>query len=95
MNLLEEFCRQVDLCIFNGEDIDYVCDDSQFVAVDGEEGDYGIIKYHSKSNELIAVRTIRGGDDEDTEFTEFGKNLLAPLAIDMLKEKIQKLDVTE
>jgi len=96
MNLLEEFCRQVNLCIYTGEDIDYVCDDSQFVSVDGEEADYGVIKYYTKSNELIAIKTIRGGDDEDTEFTEFGKNFISPLAIDLLKEKIKSLDtVTE
>jgi hypothetical protein len=49
-----------------------IIDNSEFVVVDGEEGDYGIIKYFV-GTDLVAIRTIYGGDDEDIEYTEIGK----------------------
>lgn len=56
---------------------EYVEDTSEFVVVDGEEGDYGKIKYFDKNNnELVAVKTVHGGDREDIEFTTYGKCLL-------------------
>jgi hypothetical protein len=50
----------------------YKDDYSEFVVVDGEESDYGIIR-HYYGNNLLAVRTVHGGDSEYIEYTTFGK----------------------
>jgi hypothetical protein len=96
MDLLEKFCEELGICYYGipselSEDIDYTVDNSGFTVVDGEEGDYGIIKYLSKNNELIAIHHIYGGDSEDIEFTELGKALLRNKVIEIINYKIEKL----
>ena len=46
-------------------------DSSLFVCIDGEEGDYGIVKYYS-GDSLYAWHLIYGGDREDLYWTEVG-----------------------
>lgn len=80
VDILEQFWYTVQSNLYSkitSADIDkqLTIDDSQFVVVDGEEGDYGIYKYFHNT-ELVAKRTIYGGDVEDTEFTEYGKTFL-------------------
>ena len=71
-NFLEDF-----------EEMDLVKDSGEYVFVDGEEGDYGRIKYFRNVNvegtwtKLLAfTRVIEGGDMEHWEYTPYGKELL-------------------
>ncbi|HET8687721.1 MAG TPA: hypothetical protein VFM18_13805 [Methanosarcina sp.] len=50
-------------------------DTSEFVYVDGEEGDFGEIKYFLEDH-LIATHIIEGGDSDYWEYTTIGKNVL-------------------
>ena len=80
MNLLAEFwnyplANRMAYAV-DQDNTEFVEDDSEFVCVDGEEGDYGVIKYLDTAGNLVAIRTIYGGDREDVDFTEFGKALM-------------------
>lgn len=70
-------------------DTEMTCDvdDSEYVFVDGEEGDYGKVKYHNTDGRLIAVRIIHGGDDEDITFTMEGKEILK----EQLREAFERM----
>lgn len=65
-------------------------DDSEFHVVDGEEGDNGQIRYFH-NNQLFATVNVYGGDNEDIEFTDYGKAILQEqckhLLISMISEK--------
>lgn len=80
MNLLAEFWNYpIANRMYSAVDQDpseFIEDDSEFVCVDGEEGDYGVIKYSDTEGHLVAIRTIYGGDREDVEFTDYGKALM-------------------
>lgn len=92
MNLVESFCDEIRLYTYRDiEDIDYTTDQSEFEVVDGEEGDNGIIKYYSLSGDLLAVKTVYGGDSEDIEFTEIGKNILKVKALEIFNKNIDLL----
>lgn len=68
-----------------------VIDKSQFVGVDGEEGDYGIITYSlgldygPDAGKLIATHVIEGGDCEYYEYTDFGKDWINRAIIELIK----------
>jgi hypothetical protein len=64
--------------------LDFVADHSEFVCVDGEEGDYGKVTYRTPEGVIVAVRTILGGDDEETVFTPEGKVIMTNLLVPML-----------
>ncbi len=56
-------------------------DDSQYTVVDGEEGDYGLIKYyHVQTIERRKVCEFvnKGGDNKDYIFTKYGVDLFTP-----------------
>lgn len=91
MNLLEEFCRQIGLRTpMDVEDIDYKIDLTDFNSVDGEEGDNGIIRYYDlEDGELLAIKTVHGGDDEDIEFTHLGRDILQDKALDVFYDNIE------
>lgn len=75
--MLEEYFNYEIRSVFTeiiSKDDDYVADYAEFNVVDGEEGDYGVITY-LHDNEVVAIRTIFGGDDERIKFTDFGKSL--------------------
>jgi regulation of enolase protein 1 (concanavalin A-like superfamily) len=57
-------------------ELDLRVDNSGFVVVDGEEGDYGVTLYYDSANDLIATVTNHGGDDFDIEYSEKGKALM-------------------
>lgn len=50
-------------------------DTREFVYVDGEEGDFGKIKYFLEDY-LIATHVIEGGDSDYWEYTAIGKNVM-------------------
>ena len=91
MNLLEELCRQVNLSSLDYGELDYVEDYSCFIVVDGEEGDYGVIKYFTPKGNLLAIKTVNGGDSESTEFTEFGKDFLRHKVLNVLLDNYNKI----
>lgn len=98
--LLEDFCHQVGLNYSypysSKKEIYHFLierDDSEFVVVDGEEADHGIIRYYSYDSEtidreLLATKTVNGGDDEDIEFTRSGKLIFSTCAIEILRDRI-------
>lgn len=93
MNLLEAFCNEIGLCpkYYDIKDIKHTPDYSEFNVVDGEESDFGIVKYFDLDGTLLAKKIVHGGDDEDIEFTEYGISLLSPLAIEILNKNILKV----
>jgi hypothetical protein len=108
MDLIGEFFYQVGLR-YNSNIVDpylrmYIIDETGFNYVDGEEGDYGVVKYflHRPNDPieeaaLIAVRYINGGDDTETRFTVVGKRLYAEIAkkelLRRFRHEIQEVDM--
>lgn len=88
MNILVEFWqeRQSELeALLEADQTAFPSDWSEFVYVDGEEGDYGVVRYLCPKTEvLVATRTIHGGDQEEVEFTEYGRKLLSQLVLEKL-----------
>lgn len=73
-NLLEEFLSLYTESIrkkLESATVDLIRDDSEYHIVDGEEGDYGIVKYFV-GHEHVATYINNGGDDERVDFTAFG-----------------------
>lgn len=96
MNLLEEFCNQIGLINhLEIEDINYTTDTSELNYVDGEEGDYGVIKYYSIDGDLIAVENIYGGDMEELEFTSYGKDLLKDKALNIFYNNVDNININK
>ncbi len=54
---------------------EFIADHSEYVYVDGEEGDWGRITYSDKDGKLVATHLIYGGDRDEWVFTEFGCDL--------------------
>lgn len=90
MNLFEEFLSQLGVYTNHPEDILHTVDHSEFIIVDGEEGDYGLVKYWDE-NDLLAIRKVSGGDIEETFFTKMGKSKLSELAKKWLNITIEKI----
>jgi len=99
MHLLEEFCNKLGIYgVFNdNEDIDYTIDNSSFNSIDVEEADYGVIKYNhtdqSNVKHLIAVKIVYGGDIDQIEFTVFGRDLLTPKVMNIIKERLATMNL--
>jgi hypothetical protein len=73
-------------------DLGLTSDHSEFVFVDGEEGDYGNVKY-SDDKGLVAVKKVYGGDSEELELTEYGKTVVAAKMMELFKQTlVKKLD---
>ena len=90
-DLTAEFLHQIQfspLCDY--DELEYKSNYDDFTVVDSEEGDYGIIRHYHENGKLLAVTTVKGGDEEETEFTEYAKELLRPLAVKLLNECIDK-----
>ncbi len=51
-------------------------DHSDYVVVDYEEGDFGIIRYTDTTGNLVAIFVNYGGDCEEYVFTNYGKRIL-------------------
>lgn len=59
-----------------------VADTSEFIYVDGEEGDHGKITYTDPyDKKLICTRIIEGGDVESFEFTQWGRGMFLSLLV--------------
>ena len=71
------------------EELALVGDHSAFVFVDGEEGDYGVIRYSDAAGQLVAIKTVHGGDSESVELTPFGKSLLREKLIALLDQALE------
>lgn len=52
-------------------------DHTELNVVDGEEGDYGVIRYLDAAGVLVATKTVHGGDSESIELTPHGKQFVA------------------
>ena len=57
-------------------ELDLTADHRDFVYVDGEEGDHGVVRYYDADKQLVAVRTLHGGDSEHTELTTLGAQMV-------------------
>ncbi len=94
MNLLEDFCYEIGLRVpIDIEDINYTTDTTEFNFVDGEEGDNGIIKYYATDGDLLAVKTVYGGDSEEVEFTQWGKDLLKEKALNIFYDNVDSVGI--
>lgn len=93
--LFAEFCSQAGFSKYGLTDKDLEGQrheyDKDFDYNDGEEGANGIVRYFIK-DELVAIRTIHGGDSEDVVFTEQGKILLMKEAISCFVEALNKIE---
>lgn len=56
-------------------------DHSDWVCVDGEEGDHGAVHYRENGN-IVCSKRSNGGDDDWIEMTEYG----ARRALEMIRE---------
>ncbi|MEX3983799.1 hypothetical protein AB4Y45_32975 [Paraburkholderia sp. EG287A] len=65
-------------------------DRKDFVFVDGEEGDFGDIRYMDKYGRVVCVRTIEGGDRESLELTDYGKPIIAAKMLEVFKDALSK-----
>lgn len=102
VSLIEYFCMNMGLSIPYGDFYDMfddiedmlIKDSSEFVCVDGEEGDYGVIKYYTKAgNELFAVETNNGGDDIDVEFTNVARIVYGNKIKEIISDKLEKMEL--
>ena len=80
--LREEAVRMLNSAdsLFDDLSSQIVADYTEFKYVDGEESDYGVIKYFM-FGQLFATKTVHGGDLEDVEYTDFGKRVIQRTAI--------------
>lgn len=93
MELFEEFCNQIGVhCTNHDVDIDCILDSTNYNVIDGEEGDYGVIRYYTLDGNLIATYTNCGGDLDYVEFTEFGKKLFTPLVMSVIELQLNKIE---
>jgi hypothetical protein len=75
-------------------DLQLEADHTDFVYVDGEEGDFGIIRYKDATGQVVAIKNIHGGDSEDLELTDYGRPLVAKLILGLFKQTLaEKLQV--
>lgn len=73
MHLLKEYLEQCGIYIQSDLqedlDMDYDVDNSEYVVVDGEKGDYGVRKL-SWQGKIVAYHVVYGGDYEEIVFAE-------------------------
>lgn len=71
-------------------------DESKYHVIDGEEGDFGIVKWYSvETKELLFIYKNNGGDDYFLDFTKAGLDLLKPLVIKKLEEQLAAFEVVK
>ncbi len=74
-------------------DLGLVADHTDFVFVDGEEGDHGVVRYRNADGQLIAEHVIHGGDSDDWNLTPLGAELvktrLMALFAEVVETKVQ------
>lgn len=72
-------------------DIPVYRDNSQYVVIDGEEGDYGRVFYLDSRLRLLAIKHIHGGGYEHMEWTAEGVKLLRPILLAKVRKFIDRL----
>jgi hypothetical protein len=88
--LLFDFSR-----LLERQDLKLTADHTDYVFVDGEEGDFGTIRYKDATGAVVAVKTIEGGDVDSLELTDYGKPIVAAALMTMFKDTLsRKLNVT-
>lgn len=95
---LQELWQQDMLFTFNRvlEDLDLNLteDLTDFVCVDGEEGDFGVIRYKDATGNVVAIKNVEGGDVEHLELTDYGKPLIAAKLLLVFKQTLtEKLEL--
>ncbi len=91
MNLQDFWMEHINykfLRILEETDLNLTEDSSEYVYVDGEEGDYGEIRY-SLQGTLIATKVVEGGDCSYLELTDDGKKFL----ISKVKEILSNIEL--
>lgn len=71
-------------------ELDYEKDDSNYHIIDGEEGDYGIIKYFH-NNIHICDYVNCGGDSDYYEYTEEGQKHFKELALKIFNAHLETI----
>lgn len=94
--MLEEFWEEIGMYwkireLLDSLDPHLTPDYSKFTVVDGEEGDYGVISYSDHTGQLVAVKTVHGGDHEDVDFTEYGIAMMGGVVRSILENVIRSL----
>lgn len=103
ISLFEHFCSNLGIFISTNEFYDKFGDieselkkdDSDYVIVDGEEGDYGIIKYYTNDGFLFAIEINRGGDDIDVEFTSVARLIFGNMIEELISDKLKNMELYE
>jgi hypothetical protein len=92
MDLRELFVRSLEFSYFldllDEADLGLEEDRSKFTVVDGEEADHGIIRYLDSTGEAVAIKIVRGGDDEEYEVTEYGKDIINKKLVDLFEKSL-------
>lgn len=80
--------------LLEDRDLGLAEDRKDFVFVDGEEGDHGVIRYMDATGNVVCIRTIEGGDIEQLELTDYGKPLVAAKMLEVFKQVLtEKLEL--
>lgn len=72
------------------EELGLTVDTSDFVVVDGEEGDYGMIRYLDSNDEVVATKFIQGGDMESLDVTKYGRQFLGEKILRLFQQTLQQ-----
>jgi hypothetical protein len=93
MDLRDIWQQEASCSFFNlleKEDLGLAEDSSDYVVVDGEESDYGVIRYLDAGGKVVAIKTIHGGDSEEWEVTEHGKTLIADKLLGLFRQSLSQ-----
>jgi hypothetical protein len=83
--LLFDFSR-----LLERQNLKLTADHTDYVYVDGEEGEFGTIRYKDATGAVVAVKTIEGGDVDSLELTDYGKPLVASALMTMFKDTLAR-----
>lgn len=96
MKMLDEFLYELILGDFRDEVENlinsFVADHSQWVYVDGEEGDYGIITY-THLGFVVCRYEDQGGDSGEYKFTGIGKKVLTSAVIAAISHRSINMEI--
>ena len=81
-----DFNRLLEEC-----DLGLSADYTDYVYVDGEEGDHGIVRYLDSAGKIVAVKTIFAGDDESLDVTDYGRKIVADKLTEAFATAISKM----
>lgn len=61
----------------------------EFVVIDNEESDYGIIRYKDSNGVEMLTKVVQGGDVENTYFTEAGIQVMRKMMLDNFSDMLE------